>query len=455
MPAGRSGTTGARTCRVFLPPRAGAPATNLMHLARRELRVELSAALHNAARQAKPVTYKDVVVEAEGVQHRLNIVVRPLPPTEQDPDELFLVVFEELRAAPVAHGTPLDAPTLERHRQLQRDLESTQERLQATIDELENANEALRTSNEQLQSMNEEMHSVQRGAADLAGGAPVGERGAQHPERRAEQEGGRARAALRRPPEPVPEHADRDDLPRPPVPDRALHAGGDGRLPARRRRRGAAALGLRRPVRRPGRARGGDSGCSRRSSPSSAPSASSDGKRSFLMRMHPYRTPSNVIAGVVVSFIDVTKLKEAEAALRQAVAERERAEQALREADRRKDEFLAVLSHELRNPLAPIRSSLHVLEHAPADAGAAQRAQRDHRAPGGAPRAARGRPAGRDAHRARQAPGRARPLDLRELVAAHGRGPPEPVRGARGGARGRAAGRRRCGSTATRRASRR
>ena len=143
----------------FLPPRAGAPSTNLMHLARRELRVELSAALHNAARQAKPVTYKDVVVEAEGVQRRLNIVVRPLPPTDQDPDELFLVVFEELQAAPVAHGTPLDAPTLERHRQLQRDLESTQERLQVTIEELENANEALRTSNEQLQAMNEEMHS--------------------------------------------------------------------------------------------------------------------------------------------------------------------------------------------------------------------------------------------------------------------------------------------------------
>ena len=34
---------------------------------------------------------------------------------------------------------------------------------------------------------------------------------------------------------------------------------------------------------------------------------------------------------------------------------------ALREADRRKDEFLAMLSHELRNPLAPIRNSLHIL----------------------------------------------------------------------------------------------
>ena len=42
--------------------------------------------------------------------------------------------------------------------------------------------------------------------------------------------------------------------------------------------------------------------------------------------------------------------------------------EALREADRRKDEFLAVLSHELRNPLAPILNSVHVLhQHYPTD----------------------------------------------------------------------------------------
>jgi PAS domain S-box-containing protein len=48
----------------------------------------------------------------------------------------------------------------------------------------------------------------------------------------------------------------------------------------------------------------------------------------------------------------------------QAAALRE-SEQRLREADRRKNEFLAVLSHELRNPLAPIRNSLHILDRAP------------------------------------------------------------------------------------------
>jgi signal transduction histidine kinase/ActR/RegA family two-component response regulator len=38
-----------------------------------------------------------------------------------------------------------------------------------------------------------------------------------------------------------------------------------------------------------------------------------------------------------------------------------RNEAALREADKRKDEYLAILAHELRNPLAPIRNSLHLL----------------------------------------------------------------------------------------------
>ncbi|MGC4114753.1 MAG: ATP-binding protein [Myxococcales bacterium] len=41
-----------------------------------------------------------------------------------------------------------------------------------------------------------------------------------------------------------------------------------------------------------------------------------------------------------------------------------RAEQSLLDADRRKNEFLAVLSHELRNPLAPIKNSLYVLDRA-------------------------------------------------------------------------------------------
>jgi PAS domain S-box-containing protein len=52
---------------------------------------------------------------------------------------------------------------------------------------------------------------------------------------------------------------------------------------------------------------------------------------------------------------DVTERKAAD-------AERDRLLLALQEADRRKDELLAMLSHELRNPLAPIRNSLYLLD---------------------------------------------------------------------------------------------
>jgi len=51
------------------------------------------------------------------------------------------------------------------------------------------------------------------------------------------------------------------------------------------------------------------------------------------------------------------------------ITERKRAEQAVRDADRRKDEFLAMLAHELRNPLAPIRTAVQLLRKPGADGG--------------------------------------------------------------------------------------
>ena len=52
------------------------------------------------------------------------------------------------------------------------------------------------------------------------------------------------------------------------------------------------------------------------------------------------------------------------------ITERKRIEEALRDEDRRKDEFLATLAHELRNPLAPISNAVHIMRSAdmPADA---------------------------------------------------------------------------------------
>jgi PAS domain S-box-containing protein len=68
----------------------------------------------------------------------------------------------------------------------------------------------------------------------------------------------------------------------------------------------------------------------------------------------PIRDEQGRMLGVVMVFHDVLERRRLEQELRA------RAE-SLAETDRRKDEFLAMLAHELRNPLAPIRNSLYIL----------------------------------------------------------------------------------------------
>ncbi|MEA3154480.1 MAG: hypothetical protein QOK44_2069 [Betaproteobacteria bacterium] len=57
-----------------------------------------------------------------------------------------------------------------------------------------------------------------------------------------------------------------------------------------------------------------------------------------------------------------SELAQANRTLQGEVAERERAQEALEAADRRKDDFLAMLSHELRNPLAAIQGAIELMQ---------------------------------------------------------------------------------------------
>jgi len=87
-----------------------------------------------------------------------------------------------------------------------------------------------------------------------------------------------------------------------------------------------------------------------------------DGSRWIaLVSIDPIRNDAGQVVGAINVFQDMSVLKQAE--------------RKLKEADRRKDEFLATLAHELRNPLAPIRNSLHVLRMAGQNPGAATRVQ--------------------------------------------------------------------------------
>src|SRR5579883_2849221 len=73
------------------------------------------------------------------------------------------------------------------------------------------------------------------------------------------------------------------------------------------------------------------------------------------LTISPICNANGVIVGASKIARDISERKASEQAQERTIGELKRAEEALREADRRKDEFLAVLAHELRNPLAPIR----------------------------------------------------------------------------------------------------
>src|SRR6185436_17797202 len=78
-------------------------------------------------------------------------------------------------------------------------------------------------------------------------------------------------------------------------------------------------------------------------------------RRDISLSISPVKDRSGRIVGVSKIARDITEQKRAEAALR--------------EADRRKDEFIALLSHELRNPLAPIGNGLQFMKLLPSNTG--------------------------------------------------------------------------------------
>ena len=79
--------------------------------------------------------------------------------------------------------------------------------------------------------------------------------------------------------------------------------------------------------------------------------------RPFLTRVMPFRNKQGKIVRWFGTNTDISDQKETQEELRVLAAR-------LSEADRRKNEFLATLAHELRNPLAPIRTGLEILKRA-------------------------------------------------------------------------------------------
>ena len=101
-----------------------------------------------------------------------------------------------------------------------------------------------------------------------------------------------------------------------------------------------------------------------------------DGSRiTVIVNIRPLKGPDGDITGAINCFYDITERHRIE-------LERQQQTEVLADLNRRKDEFLAMLSHELRNPLGPIVNAVHLLQSEPNVNPAPGAHPRHHRASG-------------------------------------------------------------------------
>jgi two-component system CheB/CheR fusion protein len=141
------------------PP--GEMTKDLLALARQGLRIRIRSACQQALREGRTIRETDARVRRNGGYVRCIVTARPT--TEpKEAEGLLLVVFEDLVAEP-----PVQPEAKRGHveesvlvQQLEKELRATRRDLQSTIEELEGSNEELKASNEEVMSMNEELQST-------------------------------------------------------------------------------------------------------------------------------------------------------------------------------------------------------------------------------------------------------------------------------------------------------
>jgi two-component system CheB/CheR fusion protein len=151
---------------LFLEPAPGSQTSaNVYNMAREGLQLDLAVAIRHAAGSEQAVVHRGVRVRANG--HMISVDLRVKKLTQPEAMKgLFLVAFErvdELSDDRSAKSAP-DGVSVEeftdRVSDLQRELSHAKEVHQSTIEELETANEELKSTNEELQSTNEELQSA-------------------------------------------------------------------------------------------------------------------------------------------------------------------------------------------------------------------------------------------------------------------------------------------------------
>ncbi|MBV8121639.1 MAG: PAS domain-containing protein [Alphaproteobacteria bacterium] len=143
----------------YLQAAPGPPSRDIVAMARPGLRADLRAALQNAKTTGRRAVRDRIVVQINGGIQMISLAVEPI---NEGKEAVYGVVFTD--RGPVRPEEEHDGPRRESEdntvQQIERELQETRERLQSTIEELETANEEFRASNEELLSVNEELQST-------------------------------------------------------------------------------------------------------------------------------------------------------------------------------------------------------------------------------------------------------------------------------------------------------
>ena len=148
----------------YLEPAPGEAKWNIYDMVREGLKLEMPSAIRKATTRKNEVIYKELTVKGNGgVTQTINLIVRPMIDAKA-PSGLMMVVFEDIFPAkeeksPQKKSIP-GKKVDERIESLKKELQYTKESLQTTIEELETSNEELKSANEELQSTNEELQST-------------------------------------------------------------------------------------------------------------------------------------------------------------------------------------------------------------------------------------------------------------------------------------------------------
>jgi two-component system CheB/CheR fusion protein len=141
----------------YLQFAAGEPTANLAKMVHPQVRVELRAALFRAGQSRETVFTAPQTVDIDGKNESVVVEVRPMRSTDEA--QGFALVLFHRQAETVAKPSAPAADDLVA-RSLEDEVQYLKEQLNATVEQYEGANEELKSSNEELQAMNEEMRSA-------------------------------------------------------------------------------------------------------------------------------------------------------------------------------------------------------------------------------------------------------------------------------------------------------